>query len=310
MLYNPNFLNSSINIPNDRQTLNSWYRGLYTLNPLVTNAIDFYAVYPARFLIIGEHESSQINSFFQEQIERVELNNVLLGLFREFWLIGECCTYAHLDEERKMWSDIKIQNPDYVIVQKPINGGESIIFLRPDEKLRSLVLKNDPSVVEKQTISILDKAVVEAIKCGDNIRLDNFYVSMFIKIASPYDVRGTSLLMPVLRNFMLLEKYMEENILPEEQSKLIQEIKTTLGHPDALSQRLVKEVIRHRITTFMEDTIVPWLQKKIFSPIAKMNDFYEYKDAQKKLIIPLIAFDSKAFQISLDNDSSSIFPST
>jgi hypothetical protein len=31
-----------------------------------------------------------------------------------------------------------------------------------------------------------------------------------------------------------------------------------------------------------------WLRKKIFAPISKLNEFYEYEDGEKKLIIPEI----------------------
>jgi hypothetical protein len=33
-----------------------------------------------------------------------------------------------------------------------------------------------------------------------------------------------------------------------------------------------------------------WLRKKIFAPISKLNDFYEYKDGTKELIVPEVEF--------------------
>lgn len=309
MLYDPDFLNSSINIANDRQTLNSWYKGLYNNYTIVSDTIDFYTHYPAKFLSIGEATCPNVDNFFQEQIGKLDLTNTLLKIFNQFWLIGECYTYAHLNEEKKMWNDLIIQNPDYIIVQRSILGGQSTIYLRPDEVLRTLVLKTSPSEEEQKILSKLDTSIIDSIRTGNNILLNNFYTSAFIRLKSPYDIRGTSLLRPILRTFMLLEKYKAENILPEEQNKLIHEIKTTLGHPESLLYGINREIVRLRIDAFMQNTIVPWLKQKIFSPIAKINDFYEYKDRVKHLVIPSVNFDSQAFQISLEKDSSSIFPS-
>lgn len=45
------------------------------------------------------------------------------------------------------------------------------------------------------------------------------------------------------------------------------------------------EVLRARYERF-RNLITRWIMKKVFEPISKIQDFYEYKDGEKKLIVP------------------------
>jgi len=45
------------------------------------------------------------------------------------------------------------------------------------------------------------------------------------------------------------------------------------------------DVLRQRYMSF-RNMLSSWLRKKIFAPISKINDFYEYKDGEKILTIP------------------------
>lgn len=47
------------------------------------------------------------------------------------------------------------------------------------------------------------------------------------------------------------------------------------------------DVLRQRYMQF-RNMLSAWLRKKIFAPISKLNEFYEYEDGEKKLILPEI----------------------
>ena len=49
------------------------------------------------------------------------------------------------------------------------------------------------------------------------------------------------------------------------------------------------EVLRSRYERF-RNLIERWLVKKIMEPICKIQDFYEYRDGEKKLIVPKIVW--------------------
>lgn len=45
------------------------------------------------------------------------------------------------------------------------------------------------------------------------------------------------------------------------------------------------DVLKQRYSTF-RNMISNWLRNKIFAPISQMNEFYEYVEGEKKLIVP------------------------
>ena len=45
-VYSPLWLNSNLNLPRDRATLNAWARSFFALNPIVQNAISLHSTYP------------------------------------------------------------------------------------------------------------------------------------------------------------------------------------------------------------------------------------------------------------------------
>jgi len=47
------------------------------------------------------------------------------------------------------------------------------------------------------------------------------------------------------------------------------------------------DVLKQRYSTF-RNMISTWLRNKIFAPISQMNEFYEYVEGEKKLIVPEI----------------------
>ena len=49
------------------------------------------------------------------------------------------------------------------------------------------------------------------------------------------------------------------------------------------------EVLRNRYMQF-RNMIAAWIKRKVFAPIAKLNDFYDTIDGKKKLIIPEVEF--------------------
>lgn len=51
------------------------------------------------------------------------------------------------------------------------------------------------------------------------------------------------------------------------------------------------EVLKQRYESF-RNMIAQWLTKKIFAPISEIQEFYEYKDGEKKLIVPEIEWNT------------------
>ncbi len=205
-VYSPLWLNSNLNLPRDRATINAWCRSFYALNPFVHNAINLHSTYPISKLNI-KCPNKEVERFFNEMIEEIDLMNICVQIAQEFWLLGESFIYAELDESRGKWSRLLIQNPDYMVVKRTVVANEPVIMLRADENLKKIVNSNKPSDIEQR--KQLNQHVIDSVRKGDNILLDNFEVSHLARRISPYEIRGTGLPVCIFRQLMLFDKLRE-----------------------------------------------------------------------------------------------------
>lgn len=205
-VYSPLWLNSNINLPRDRATINAWCRSFYALNPFVHNAINLHSTYPISKLNI-KCPNKDIEKFFNDMIEEIDLMNVCVQIAQEYWLLGESFVFAELDESKGKWSRLLIQNPDYMVVKRTVAANEPIIMMRPDENLKRIVSSNKPSDIEQR--KQLNQHIIDSVKRGDNIQLDNFQVSHLARRISPYEIRGTGLPVCIFRQLMLFDKLRE-----------------------------------------------------------------------------------------------------
>jgi hypothetical protein len=205
-VYSPLWLNSNLNLPRDRATINAWCRSFYALNPFVHNAVNLHSTYPISKLNI-KCPNKDIEKFFNDMIEEIDLMNICVQIAQEYWLLGESFVYAELDESRGKWSRLLIQNPDYMIVKRTVVANEPIIMLRPDENLKKIVFSNRTNDIEQR--KQLNNHIIDSVKRGENIPLDNFHVSHLARRISPYEIRGTGLPVCIFRQLMLFDKLRE-----------------------------------------------------------------------------------------------------
>jgi len=357
-VYSPLWLNSNLNFPRDRASCNSWNRSFFSLNGIVHNAISLHSTYPISKMHIT-CKDSKIQQFFETMCEEIDLMNICTQVAQEYWTLGEAFVYAELNEREGMWSRLLIQNPDYMVVQRSVVAGEPIISLRPDENLRRICSSSKPSDIQQK--KQLSQNIIDAVKRGQNIPLSNFYVSHLANRISPYEIRGTSIIVSCYRPLMLFDQIREckyaqtsdminplrifkvgggvSNYQPtpadleqwrmvvEEASgdknfklithdgftvetvgagsgiydtsaditQLMKEIYIGLMVPNVIMDGggdisyqnggVALDVLKQRYTQF-RNYLTNWLRRKIFAPIAKINEFYEYVDGKKVLIIP------------------------
>lgn len=355
-IYSPLWLNSNLNLPRDRATINAWSRAFFALNGLVQNAISLHSTYPISKLSI-KCKNPEVEKFFADMIEEIDLMNVCVQIAQEYWILGEAFVYAELDESNRKWSRLLIQNPDYVVVQRSVVADEPIISLRPDDNLKRVCNSNRPADIQQR--QKLDKSIIEHVRRGENIPLSNFYVHHLARRVNPYDVRGTGLIVSSFRQLMLFDKMREakfaqadnminpltlvkiggddykpsptdldqwRQVFEEAQNdkdfkifthdkvvvervghnsgiidispditQLIKEIYTGLMVPSVLMDggadttyangSVALDVLRQRYMQF-RNYLTVWLRRKIFAPISKINDFYDYDDKKKVLIVP------------------------
>lgn len=205
-IYSPLLLNSNMNLPRDHATINAWCRAFFALNPFVQNAISLHSTYPISKLNIT-CSNKNVEKFFNDMIEELDLMNICVQAAQEFWLLGEAFIYAELDESQGKWSRLLIQNPDYMIVKRGIVANEPLISMRPDENLKKIVSSSRPSDIEQK--KQLNPYIIDCVRRGENIPIDNFNISHLARKISPYEIRGTGLPVAIFRQLMLFDRLRE-----------------------------------------------------------------------------------------------------
>jgi len=201
-----------IKLPRDRITLNGWIRNYYQLNPIVRNVITAHSLMSIDNFSIGffsniKAQNDCISELFNLGIASFEENigskakftpgQKLYDISREYWLIGEVFPVIE--------NHVSILNPDAVFV-KNSKGRE--IQLRPDPYLRKMVFSNLKADVEET--KKLSKGLVESIKNDNTVPIDGV-ASQIMRVNSPYDVRGTSLIYPILKALVNYDEFLEND---------------------------------------------------------------------------------------------------
>jgi len=336
----------------------------------VQNAINLHSTYPISKLTI-RCPNRKVENFFNAMIENIDLLNICIQVAQEYWLLGEAFVYGELDQNNAVWSRLVIQNPDYMVVKKSVIASEPLIMMRPDDNLRRLVYSNKPADIEQR--SQLNETIIDHVKRGENIPLENLYVSHLARKISPYEVRGTGLPVSCFRQLMLFDQLREakfaqaqnminpltlikvgsadykpqpadldiwRNAFAEAQydqdfkiftheavtvervgynsaiidisgdiTQLLKEIFMGLMVPQVLMDGggditysnggVSLDVLRTRYMAF-RNMMGSWLKNKIFAPISQLNEFYDYEDGEKKLIIPTVEWNHMSVFDTMD----------
>jgi hypothetical protein len=270
-------------VPNERTAITAWCRALYNLVPTVNSIISEHASIPMNYFSIEYPEDSKSKEIFMRQIDELQLTSIMSQMLLEYWILGEVYTYSELNERNGIFDRIIIQNPDYIIVKRSVLSlNEAEIYLRPDENIRRIALsdKKEDVDIKKQ----LSTNIIDTINRGENIKLNNFYVGSIIRKTSPYEIRGTSYLVPLISSFI-------ENSNPDKDL-----IATCLMDPKVSSLAAERAFSAYRYVLL---ALKQWVNHKVFAPIAKINDLYQRRDDAKTLIMPNVKFDMEAIRKAL-----------
>jgi hypothetical protein len=358
-LYSPLLLHSNLNLPRDRATINAWCRAFFALNPYVHNSISLHSTYPISKINIT-CKNKKIEDFFNTMIEEIDLFNVLIQIAQEYWTVGEAIVYADMNQSTGKWQSLQIQNPDYVVVQNSVVAGEPLLSLRPDENLKRICTSNKPADIQQR--QRLSKSIVEHVRRGENIPLPNFNTTHLARRISPYETRGSGLVVSAFRALMLYDKLRECRFAQSEsfinpitlikvggtehkptvadlemwkqqfeasaadkdfkiithnevavdiinkgsgiydtsniEQALIKEIGVALMTPQIIldgtdlpysNASVGLDILRQRYMQF-RNVLTNWLRRRIFAPVSMANDFYDYVDNKRVLIVPQVDF--------------------
>jgi len=199
-------------LPYTFKVLNRWIRYYDRFEPWIGNAIDMHAEVPlSRFTLVGI-DDPEMQREYEEIVEELGLYQRLLEIAREYWLLGEVFPFSHWNEGWLAFDQMAILNPDYITVNaSPLVHGRMVQFeMEPDDATIAIVKSNEPRDLEIR--ELLDPVVIEAVESGTNIPLDPFNISHIARKASPYDLRGTSIVLRCLKDLLYEDKLREAQL--------------------------------------------------------------------------------------------------
>jgi hypothetical protein len=232
-------------------------------------------------LLFCNTSNYNVNKFFSDMREEIDLINMITLAVQEYFILGEKFTYAELDKSKGTWNRLMILNPDYVNVKRTLTEPIPTMTLRPDINLKRIV-----DGYEYPDFDKLDKSIIEHVRSNENIPLNNFYVTHIARKISPYEIRGTSIIVSCFRDLLKLEKE-QDNL------ELINNVNIGLMVPSVINEDSLKLLCKRYKS--LKLAVTKWLDKKIFTPIAQIQDFYEYVDGEKKVIIPKTMWKSDSY---------------
>jgi hypothetical protein len=194
-------------LPYSSKILNQWIRYFDRFDPLVGNCIDLHGYFPiSKFDLKLDEDDKEILYIYERCANEMDLFNRYLEMSREYELLGEMYPFLRWSDPLNHFDAMCLLNPDFIQVKMHLLalGMKPIIELEPDELLKTLVNSNDPEDMEiKQE---LDPVVLAAVAMGQNIRIDPFNIEQIARKASPYEPRGTSIVLRILKVLLYKDK--------------------------------------------------------------------------------------------------------
>lgn len=281
---------SSPELPRDRLTMNAWNRYFYDTNPVVKRGISFHAISSvSNFKII--YGDSKIEQFFSDMVERLNLFNIITNIALEYYKMGEAFVYAELDKPNATWKSIILHNPDYMNV-KMGKSGATIISMRPSELLKKSVSSKDPQDVELR--SQMPENVRRCVENNEPIPMDDFNITHFKMLSTPYDVRGTSHIVSCYKDLLLYDKLIQtiDGSVPSTDTlNFIREnLCIGLMIPKSVLDRNEYNYVPTNLYTTFHNMIEQWLNNKIFMPISQLQGFHKLVNGKNVPIIPEISW--------------------
>lgn len=196
-------------LPYDRKTLNQWIRYYDRFQPYIGNCIDIHGEFPMSDFHFTGITDNDVIQLYEEQKERARLVEYMFEASREYELIGECFSFWRWDEEDAMWDDYVMINPDLLDVQTVDWGwGRKTLYTYdPPEELKEIMRNRDDRTEE--LLDELDDVVYENLMAGKRIPLDEYNMMTMMRKASPYEDRGTSIVMRCIKELLYEDKLRE-----------------------------------------------------------------------------------------------------
>lgn len=197
------------NIRDDKQRfeLYKWLDLFYRTHWLIPMLVDIFTRFPLVGIELVSPDES-LKKFYEDLFfDRLDYENFLVDLGREYWTLGQSFPLGHFNETLGIWEEEELLDPSAVKVRQfPIIGGKQF-FLTPDQALIDIATKKEPRELYYRLEQYFPE-ILPFLKNKKDIPVSDVLLRQVAFKVSPRDLHGTPLLLRSLRTLMHEEKLM------------------------------------------------------------------------------------------------------
>jgi len=189
--------------PVHRILANRYWRLFYKLDPVIGNCVEMYSDLPwSNFELTGEGVEGEIRQSYELMCRETQMLALLPYFVREFLVVGEVIPHTFFDNAKGIFTYIALHNPDQLeVVDAPFIKMDPIVEFIPDDRLRSILSSNVPSL--RKLRDNMPPELLTRLFARQNIPLSPVNATFIPRKLHPYDTRGTSILSRLWRVLML-----------------------------------------------------------------------------------------------------------
>lgn len=202
-------INYDLTESGNRGQIREWCRGYYATHPIVGTCIDIYSRFPVQDFEI-KCKNPELQDFYEDLFldeNRLNYNQFLVDMGREFWTVGEVTTLASFNQELGVWTSEEILNPDDLEVLPSAFSADPIVRVYPPQYLQEIFRGGTQSDYLPSELDAIKRKFpnIGQSNFDSFLDVDASNISRIVNKVSPWDLYGTPHLLRVLRLLMTEE---------------------------------------------------------------------------------------------------------
>lgn len=192
--YHPLFEALNLQLPTKTREINQWCRHFYKTDSYVGTLLDLHSEFPLSGIQIV-CDDPKIKKFFEVLFFDILRGNKLLSdINLEYYKLGNVFPFGEWDDDKGIWTQFTLLNPDFVEVEKSMLVEEPVLKLDPDDNLKRIVSSRQPKELYEKLAQIGNGELISLVARGEKIPLNRFRVSHLAFKLSPYESVGTPMM--------------------------------------------------------------------------------------------------------------------
>lgn len=198
-----NNLPYDFNKADELSKIRQFLRLLYITHPVLASCVDIFSKYPILGLEITSKDE-KITEFYTELFlspDRLNYEQFLIDLGREYWLVGEAFPFATFNESLGIWEEEELLNPDKVEVHKSPFMREPSFFIGLPDSIQQILETRQPVWEYNRLVQAYPK-LINYSREESRMPVSNVLLKQLKFKGDTFNVRGIPLSMRAMRSII------------------------------------------------------------------------------------------------------------